>query len=252
MRLFIFVLGGFIAACSNPQVLLQSSKASHLTIDGQLSDWKNIFQSATNPTVRYAIQNDQSHLYLALETEDIHLIRQLGIGGLKVTFDGGKEYGKTALIYPLGRMNGGIVPPVTPSEGGGYQFPLMDSRQAEQYIKRLLHLPTEFEVITDALPDGKRLSTLENSGISVQSVFENGKFSYELKMPLKAYGVAEYATGFSAQNQIVLQINSGGWGDARPRNPLSEGARLEGDLRPRHGAASSRPLQIQASIALSL
>ena len=233
-----------LAACSAPTTLFQSTATTTLLIDGTLTDWKNGFQKNTKPDVNYQIHNDKDFVYIGLKTTDVNLIRQIGFNGLWVQFDGGKEFGKIALQYPLGMMGSGQIRPPRFEE------------EAERFIKGLLHQPAQFELFTEATPEGKRLQRNEIKGIEVSTTFEEGTFSYELKMPLKPVGASEYGTGFSADNRLNLRINTTNISSARPERQSRDQNNQQDNNRPnermnRREMPRMQPLNLSLNVKLA-
>lgn len=194
-RLVCILLLTVCSARTNAQKLPSVQNTGFLApgiikIDGKADDWGNQFQANNKHNhIEYTIANNQTYLYLVLQTADKATINKIAACGLSLIITGAKKDVSNALT---------ITFPQHPPGGGpllGYTKPDADNKQERQlFFDSLMNLAnqrieTTFKFIgitgTSLLPDSS-ISKYNLDGIKAAARLDNKLvFTYELAIPLK-------------------------------------------------------------------
>jgi hypothetical protein len=197
----LILIGG--ASCGGEE-LASSWRERDISIDGDLADWDGALTYFDDHDVTLGLMNDETHLYIAMASDDrVRLMQVLG-AGLTLWFDpeGGKE--KTfGVRFPVGAAGTG-----PPPMAGGQRHDDEEQMRAmlEERLAELEVADLEILESIDATPIA--LSRAEASGIEVQLGWQGGALAYELAVPLN-WGLGHpYAIGVPAGETVGVGLET--------------------------------------------
>jgi hypothetical protein len=194
-------------------------KDREIMIDGSDSEWESAKASFEKEKVSIGFYNDMKFLYLCLVPLDRSTLAAILDEGLTVWFDpkGGNE--KTFGIgFPTGMRERGIVLQA-PGQGA-------DGAEMERFQKSFDFFQDEMELLIPGKSVVKWESLRGVPGVEVKAGFLNGRFAYELKVPLTADN-GRFAYAVEADTGHVISVGF--------ETPESEG---DMDIRPGPGTGS--------------
>lgn len=167
----------FSGGCNETE-LNSSWRTADIKIDGDVSEWGNNLTEMKNGDVFIGVMNDESNLYLAISTLNRARAMQLLMNGFTVRFrpEDGKELG---INFPYGMKSESFTP------GEFMNRDNRDQQNKEPELDRIINKENELLIVNE---DDYPLSAypLSNTvGIALKIKFVEGRFNYELKMPLK-------------------------------------------------------------------
>ncbi|MBN1291699.1 MAG: hypothetical protein JXB48_07650 [Candidatus Latescibacteria bacterium] len=203
-----------LAGCREPK-LESRWKNRDIVIDGDDSDWGNYIEFYDeNTRIDLSLLNDNSDLYIKLDSRNKMLNRQIMSLGFTVWFDPkiskDKKFG---IHFPLG-MRDDMMPMQddmmsSPIPRGG-EIPGM-KEESELFTKRIEEMQREVEVIVPGKSERLTMSVAEaeSSGISVKMSMPKGNLIYEIKIPLVSSKTCPYAIGANFERGIGIGFETG-------------------------------------------
>jgi hypothetical protein len=225
----LLFLAALVAGCGNTE-FNSAWRDREITVDGKDADWSNVrVYAIEQPNVSLGLLNDESSLFLLLETNDRSLLPRLMRGGLTVWLDpSGKKDKAFGIHFPIGRQETGMAE----MPRGGFQGERKadTSGQApEELSKRMEEAFKNVELIGPA--KGQRctlaVADAEAKGVKARMTFSAGELIYELQLPLRIdaqhpYAIALPGSGNAAIRKISLGFETGKFEGPRERG-LPEG-----------------------------
>lgn len=157
-----------------------------ITVDGKLNEWKENLVVPKNRHIGIGFVNDESNLYLTLTTMDRNLIMQVLTRGFTVWIDPkGRKSQRFGIRYPFGGGMGGLRRMMQGREQYTQDFDL--------FIQDALSSQNEVEVIGPGKDQIARFDLNNSAGIDVIATFEEGVFTYEMRVPLQSFAENLYA-----------------------------------------------------------
>lgn len=181
------------AGCSEPE-LSSTWKDREITVDGKAGDWKDVVAYIEKTNAAVGLLNDEHHLYVCLTTMDRITASKIVRSGFTVWLDptGGKK--KTLGIrFPLGMQESGDPMKIKES-----------LRDPKKFRALFEDLGSEMELLGPE--KDQRVRTLRSTveGIEVSAGYSEGRFVYELKLPLARSAEQPYGIGTDPGGQISL------------------------------------------------
>ena len=246
------------AGCNEPE-LSSAWKDREITIDGKSGDWKNVVAYIEKTNAAVGLLNDELHLYVCLTTMDRITATQIAASGFTVWLDpeGGKK--KTfGIRFPLGM------------QGSGDPMKIKESLRDPKKFRALFEdLGSEMEILGPG--KDQRVRTLRSTieGIEVSTGYSEGRFVYELKLPLARNTAQRYGIGTDAGKTIGVGFETpeldreamasqtkgqrggglGGRGGGGGGGKGGMGGGGKGGMRP--GGAMPEPFELWTKVALS-
>ena len=238
-----------------------------MTIDGEISEWQAAMQYDEKLDASYGFQNDDEFLYVALETGNPALQRQLLMSGLVIWVnDTGDKTKDIGFKFPRGLMER-----QRPSRDvmGAITNPQVDD-QRRQYL--LDHNFRDLQVLD---PKDKNLGIYTHKEAAAYNIqfdlsMARGLMIYELKIPLKC--TAKHPWDFTAVSKAGIgfatpQMDFSQFGGRRPMggnmmeasqgNGGGRGGGMGGDMSGgmgggmRGGFGQSKPINVWVSAILA-
>ncbi|MDP4175665.1 MAG: hypothetical protein Q8933_16940 [Bacteroidota bacterium] len=219
-------------------------KDHDIKIDGKDDDWKNGTYIKDANCSFYAC-NDQNALYICIVSTDRALARRAMIQGLTVWVESDKEDNKFGIHYPLGRI-GGDKPSSDQTQefsqsraSGNHSDEEMDNRKTGNPFdeEKMFANANEYEILNKSSNVEGRYSLTEDNGIKVKAGSFQGRFVYELKIPIvPKYGSLNSIAADTTSNiklsfesgqfdmSKIRRARGGGKERANPENGSEEGA----------------------------
>jgi hypothetical protein len=181
-----------------------------MTIDGQISEWQAAMQYDEKLDASYGFQNDDEFLYVALETGNPQLQRQLLMSGLVVWLnDTGDKTKDVGFKFPRGLME-------RQKPARDVMATINNSQTDDQRLNYVLeHNFRDMQVLD---PKNKNLGIYTHKEAAVYNIqfdlsMAHGLMIYEMKIPLKCS--AKHPWDFS-------NISTAGIGFATPEMDFSQ------------------------------
>lgn len=180
-----------IAGCD--QITFESKWIDQeIIVDGKLTEWQDKIVVPKNSHMGIGFMNDEHYLYLTLTTMDRNTIMQVLTRGFTVWIDpkGGKKH-HLGFKYPMNRNMGDFRLLMQNREQNSQDF--------DFFIHELLSGQNEIEITRPGKDQIARLGMHNQTGLNVKPMYENGVFTYEMKIPLKK----------SVKNMVAIDTKSG-------------------------------------------
>jgi len=192
-----------ITGCGDTQIN-SKWRTQNLIIDGKDKDWGNSLNYIDDLKALVGVENDNKFLYLCLVTNDQELEAKVLRMGLTVWFDrtasDAKDFG---IKFPIGR--GGIdrtaMRKMTDNPGEERPNP-------EKLREMVVKSENEVEIIGKN-NDVNRLSITELKGAELKLGLSDGRFVYEMRIPLSHKGGFNYALNADTGSTISVGLETG-------------------------------------------
>jgi hypothetical protein len=221
----LLILTTMVTGCKSTEIPCRWAE-NEMVIDGAADDWKDMqLTYFEDHNMILGVGNDTENLYLLLRTNDMNLVRTIGMSGitiwlneegkkdknLSVNFRGGPtmaELSEAGLIdttrtnHQMPQMRPGMESPMNNREGQRTQLKVID--------KKLEH--EDIIALTGA------------NGPEIGYGIDQGLVVYELRMPLGEHMVDYYRFNAIPGNEICINAEWGG----KPERPQGMGGGMRG------------------------
>ena len=203
-----------LAGCTTTQSLTSQVPQTTIVLDGRTADWEGALHPVENEDFSMGVQNDGSHLYIALVTSSREFMATTILGGLTFYLDaeGGKDK-SLGVRFPVGMdlearsrglqgAAGGLGRSVARDESLGY----LELQQGLQVSR----LPAR------SLPDLGALALFEHETLTIEimiPLFENRDFGFTAE-PGSTIGLGLVSRGPDMRRDMA-SLAAGGGGAAR-------------------------------------
>lgn len=195
---FVFLLMiPALSACKKLN-LESPSLDREIIIDGNYDDWSGQMQLLEKDKISVGLMNDAEYLYLSLVTNDRQIRSQMMFMGFTLWLD------------PLGgkKKTFGIRFPIGMTEFGMSMREMREERNQAQMEDIFFQAMYELEILGPDDGDRTRLGVSEIQGLEVKANPSRGSFVYELKLPLKAEGLYNYAINIEPGSLIGIGLET--------------------------------------------
>lgn len=207
-----FSQGFHALAQKRPDVQENEAPPSGVTIDGNLSEWKEPkFTRHEETRLSYIVSNDAENLYFTIKTNDKDKVSKIIMWGITCTINNeGKKKAGASVIFP-------IVPPLSSQQ--------KTSKDANQVFRQRLAGIKEIRVKgLENILDGS-IALSNEYGIRAAAVLDSTYlFTYELAVPMRYLNLS-----LDKANAFAVNIKLNGMTiprmQAPPRSPYEGGAR---------------------------
>jgi hypothetical protein len=242
-------------------------------IDGVPAEWQGTTTYIEDPNVAVGVMNDDDYLYVSLSTPVREVESQIVFRGLTVWFDpGGRKAKRFGIRCPVGMA-------MRPGEFGRRAEREGNRKAGRDMIPENLEASTTFlEILGPDEDDRITLATAETPGIEVALGHQDGRFVYELKVPLRTDESHPYAIGVENGRPIGIGFETPepdreamreamgdslagglpgeGWGEGPDGEGMRHGGTGPGGMGPGGPGARGtrrlpRPLEIWGRISLA-
>ena len=159
-------------------------------IDGVPAEWRGTTTYVENPNIAIGVMNDAEYLYISLSSPVADIARQIVMRGLTVWFDpDGGKHRAFGIHCPIG----------TPMGPEDFREMVKSDRDRkaprEAFPDNLKGSMESLEILGPEEDDRVMLSSAEMHGIAVALGRQDGRFVYELRVPLQPGEDRPYAIG---------------------------------------------------------
>jgi uncharacterized membrane protein YgcG len=205
--LFLLIL--ILSGCGTSKLIESTRPDKEMTLTGELSEFGTSMQLDPDKNFLLGFKNDDKYLYLCLATEDRSKIFQMMRSGFIVWFEPeSKDYKTFGIKYPLANTfeddpASGLKTPDPNREGNQGARPA-----GGMSLEKLLETHKELEVVNqDKYP--LLAMPLENKeGIKINIGFKQGKYIYEMKVPLAVSGDYSFVAGAVPGEKIRVRFET--------------------------------------------
>lgn len=180
---YVILIPLLIQSCSSGPSLISEYKSTEIIIDGKTADWQNQLREFSDQKIWLGFTNDDKFFYMTLVTEDRSKIMQMMRGGFITWFIPASGSENTfGIKYPLSNK-------FNPREqlqnfnremfqqGGGI----------ENLVKMFLDKQNEIQIVNSEKYSLSLLPVENKDGIKAKLGYDEGKFVYELQVPLAVH-----------------------------------------------------------------
>ncbi len=199
VRLILYLLLILLSSTACKKLNLASTSLDReIIIDGNYDDWSGQMQLLEKDNISIGLMNDAEYLYLSLATNDRQIRSQMMFMGFILWLD------------PLGgkKKTFGIRFPIGMAEFGMPMREMREERNREQMEDLFMQAMYELEILGPDDGDRTRLGVSEIQGLEVNVNSARGSFVYELKIPLKADGLYNYAINIEPGSIIGIGLET--------------------------------------------
>ncbi len=192
----------FMTGCAGATQLLYESTSAPVHVDGNLEEWEGSLKAVESGKLSIGIRKHDQFFYIAVETTDANLMRQIMASGLTVWFNPTADKTKhLGIRFPIGMMTsvgarrepGQARQPGVPGAGGT--------------------LFSELEIVNES-GEARRVPVDGVAGIAVRARAELGAFRYELQIPIASSESFDYGLDISTMGTFGLGLETGAIGPA--------------------------------------
>jgi len=213
LLLFTFSLAG----CKDIE-LKSTWPGREIKIDGKLDDWENVMLIIKDKNVTVGLANDENFLYLCLRSSEERTLRQAMLTGFTVWFDAkGGKHRTFGIKFPAGMRREGL-PFMNRTS-------IQDPKVQQELIDASLK---EVEIIGPAKGEVARAANFRDQGIELDVGQIQGRFVYELKIPLRKTGDHPYAVGVQEGKPVMIGFETGKIDREKLRGEMMKGGRPPG------------------------
>ena len=201
----VFAALAFTLTGCGDQNISSKWRTQNLTIDGNDSDWGNSLTFYDKLNALVGVENDDKFLYLCLVTTDQQLQSKILRMGLTVWFDKtGNNDKKFGIKFPLGFSG------MNRQNFTGERFnPEQSQRPNPQEINdRILKNQTDMEFV-GAKNEEVRLPVAQLKGVELKLGLKDGRFVYEMRVPLSHAGGYDYAISADTGSVVSVGLETG-------------------------------------------
>ncbi len=189
-RLKIYLVFALLAitlsACSSSEKLQSGWSQTAIAVDGNYSDWQNSIQPIENKKVSVAFKNDDKFLYICLVTEDRAKAFQFMRGGFITWFIPENSKATFGIKFPLaGQM-------ANRDQKQQFNREMFQPGNLDKMVNQFLERQNEFQIINAEKYPITLLPIINNQGIKAKLGYTEGKFVYELQVPLGVHDNFDY------------------------------------------------------------
>lgn len=189
----------FFTSCGSSAVVQSAWRSSEIKIDGNFTDWQNHLKLLTDQKISLGFTNDDKFLYMCLVTEDRMKIMQMTRAGFITWFipSGGSD-NTFGIKYPLPYKN----PPREQMQNIGRE--MFQQGGLDKIVNMLLEKQNEIQILNFDKYSLSLLPIENQDGIKAKLGYVDGKFVYELQVPLAVH--SDYAFQIASMPGENLQI----------------------------------------------
>ncbi|OGU68321.1 MAG: hypothetical protein A2499_07915 [Stygiobacter sp. RIFOXYC12_FULL_38_8] len=189
-----------LTSCGSSAVVQNTWRSTEIKIDGNFTDWQNHLKMLPDQKISLGFTNDDKFLYMCLVTEDRMKIMQMTRAGFITWFipSGGSD-NTFGIKYPLPNKN---LPREQMQNMGREMF--QQQGGLDKIVNMLLEKQTEMQILNSDKYSLSLLPIENQDGIKAKLGYVDGKFVYELQVPLAVH--TDYAFQIAAMPGENLQI----------------------------------------------
>ena len=211
-----------VVSCN--KVTLTSHKPENTPkIDGDIAEWESVIIIPERQSFGFGVMNDESNLYLAMTTYDKQVIMKI-LRGFTVWIDEkGKNNKDFGIKYPLQQD----VQTMMGMENGmsGGRMGRLDNSQMELLITSMLSQQNNIIIIDEG---SERFAETDSgdTGIQAKLLYNEGNFTYELKIPFNYLGLAtndRCSIGLESTKMVMSEMGGRGKGSGMSRGGMRSG-----------------------------
>lgn len=195
----VFISVFLIAACSSGTVIQNNWRSYEITVDGNFQDWKNNLKLLPDQKISLGFTNDDKFFYMCLVTEDRMKVMQMTRAGFITWFipSSGSE-NTFGIKYPLPNKN---IPREQMQSMGREMF---QQGGMDKIVNMMLEKQNEMQILNSDKYSLSLLPVENKDGIKAKLGYIEGKFVYELQVPLAVHD--DYAFQIASLPGDKIQI----------------------------------------------
>ncbi|KAF0150816.1 MAG: hypothetical protein FD143_2493 [Ignavibacteria bacterium] len=172
----------FLSACGSSNVVQNNWRSNEITIDGNYQDWKNNLKLLPDQKISLGFTNDDKFFYMCLVTEDRMKVMQMTRGGFITWFipSSGSE-NTFGIKYPLPIKN----MPREQMQSLGREMFLQGG--LDKIVNMMIEKQNEIQILNSDKYSLSLLPAENKDGIKARLGYIEGKFVYELQVPLAVH-----------------------------------------------------------------
>ncbi|OGC93345.1 MAG: hypothetical protein A2142_03810 [candidate division Zixibacteria bacterium RBG_16_48_11] len=186
-----------------------------ILIDGRPDDWENVMLIIKDKNITLGLANDEHFLYLCLRSSEESTLRQAMMTGFRVWFDSeGGKHKRFGIKFPAGMQREGM-PFMDRTE-------IQDPKVQQELIDVSLK---EVEIIGPAKGEVVRAPNFREQEIEVDVGQTEGRFVYELKIPLARTSAHPHAIGIQKGKPFMIGFETGKMDWSGMRRDMGQGGK---------------------------
>lgn len=193
-----------LTSCGSSAVVQNTWRSTEIKIDGNYTDWQSHLKLLPDQKISLGFTNDDKFLYMCLVTEDRMKVMQMTRAGLITWFipSSGSE-NTFGIKYPLPNKN----PPREQMQNAGRElFQQGGQGGLDKIVNTMLEKQNEMQILNSDKYSLSLLPIENQDGIKAKLGYIDGKFVYELQVPLAVRNQGDYAFQIASTPGENLQI----------------------------------------------
>lgn len=250
----IFFTIVLLSACSSSNVLQNKWPTEEIKIDGNYQDWRNNLTVLPDQKISFGFTNDDKYFYMCLITEDRMKVFQMTRAGFITWFipEGGSE-NTFGIKYPLPIKN------ISREQMQSMGRDMFQQGGLDKVVNMVLEKQNEIQIVNSDKYSLSLLPLENKDGIKAKLGYTDGKFVYELKVPLAVHDDYDFQIsslpGDKMQIKFETEQAEAGAGRGAGGGMMQGGGQMSGAMRQGGGNMSRfqmpEPLNYSAEIKLA-
>jgi len=170
------------SACSSGTILQNNWKSDEIIVDGNYQDWKSNLKLYPDQKISLGFLNDDKYFYMCLVTEDRMKVLQMTRAGFITWFipSSGSE-NTFGIKYPLPIKN------ISREQMQNMGREMFQQGGLDKVVNMVLEKQNEIQILNSEKYSLSLLPVENKDGIKVKLGYAEGKFVYELQVPLAVH-----------------------------------------------------------------
>ncbi len=178
----IVITSLIVSSCSSSTLVQSSFKTSEIKIDANVSDWQNNLKHFPDQKIWLGFSNDDKYFYLCLATEDRMKSMQMLRNGFITWFIPASGSDNTfGIKYPLPNKN------VPREQMQNMAKEMMQQGGLDKIAEMMIEKQNEIQILNSDKYSLSLLPVENKDGIKAKIGYSEGKFVYELQVPLAVH-----------------------------------------------------------------
>lgn len=231
-----------LTSCGSSAVVQNNWRSSEIKIDGNYNDWHNSLKLLPDQKISLGFTNDDKYFYMCLVTEDRMKLMQMTRAGFITWFiPAGGSDNTFGIKYPLPLKN----IPREQMQSMGRE--MLQAGGLDKIVNMMIEKQSEIQILNSEKYSLSLLPIENQDGIKAKLGYVDGKFVYELQVPLAVHSDFTFQIASMPGDNLTIKFETeqaeAGTGRGSGTGMMQGGGGM-GGMRPGGGAGGSQRIQM--------